>query len=307
MDDRRRESVTDSAAATPAPSRGWWKQLGWLVSLLALGFVLRWLLRVDHSAWRSLTHVNGWWLVASLIIFQGWFLARYWVWEFIIHRHGYEHDRGQNLRMWITSELLRYIPGNVWSFAGRYRGARQGGVERGSTIQALVLEAVGLVAGATVVALLTIHAWWWVAPIIVVAMITVGPQTIRWLFKIAKQESPSISRLESIIIIFGYCTGWIIFGLAHVALFRAMHSTIGSVANLTAISVSVFSWLVGYITIITPMGLGVREAIFSNRLVAQTHIPLATASLAAIVGRIWMVISELVFLGLVMIFSRRRQ
>lgn len=294
MDDRRGQGVNR------------WRWLGWVVSLIALAFVVRWLLNVDRTVWHNLIHLQWAWLVFSLAMFLLWFLARYWIWEFIIQRHGYGRGRGQNLRMWTTSELLRYIPGNVWSFAGRYRGARQGGVERGSTIQALALEAAGLLSGAAIVSLLTMSsAWRWTAPIIFLVIVAVGPQLIRWVLVKFKQQVETISRLESILIVGGYIVVWFIFGLAHVGLFRSMHSTIGDTSFWVAIMVSVFSWFIGYVTLITPMGLGVREATFANTLAANSTLPIATAGLVALISRVWMVVSELIFLGIVMIFSRR--
>lgn len=293
MDDRGSQGV------------GRWSWLGWVVSLLALGFVVRWLVRVDHAVWRNLLHFRWPWLALSLGFFLLWFILRYWIWEFIIHRHGYGQDRGQNLRMWTTSELLRYIPGNVWSFAGRYRGARQGGVERASTIQAIVLEAAGLLTGAGVVSLLTFSSpWRWTAPVIYLVAIAAGPQVIRWVLVKFKQQVAIMSRFEALMIISGYVVVWIVFGLAHMALFRAMQDTIGIVSWWLPITVSVFSWFIGYVTLITPMGLGVREATFANTLAAGSSLTIATAGLVALVSRVWMVLSELIFLGFVMVFSR---
>lgn len=289
------------------PSLKRWRWVGWVVSLLALAFVVRWLARIDGTVWRSLGHLNLWWLALSLGFFLLWFLLRFRVWEFIIHRHGYEHGRGQNLRMWTTTELLRYIPGNVWSFAGRYRGARSGGVERGSTFQAIGLEAGGLVYGAALVSVMTIDSpLRWLGPISFVFLIAYGPRLIKKFLHLVKQETVLISRLESLIIILGYVGVWLIFGLAHAALFQAMRSTLGSTGLWVAMSVSVFSWLIGYITLITPMGLGIREATLAKSLSTIGHVSIATAGLAALVSRLWMVISELIFLGLVMIFSHRR-
>ncbi len=289
------------------PSLGRWRWVGWVVSVLALGFVVRWLLRVDRSVWHSFSSLNLGWLAVSLAFFLVWFWLRFRVWEFIIHRHGYEHGRGQNLRMWTTTELLRYIPGNVWSFAGRYKGARAGGVERGATIQAIALEAGGLVAGAALVTAVSAGGRWiFVAGLLFILVMAYGPRLLQRLLRLVKQETPLISRLESLSILVGYTGVWIVYGFAHVALFFAMRSTLGTISFGTAMSVSVLAWLIGYITLITPMGLGVREATLAKTLTLNSNIALSTAGAVALVSRVWMVVSELVFLGLVMVVSRRR-
>ena len=281
-------------------SIGFARFLGWVVSIVAFWFVIKWLLSVDHRAWSQLLHFDWWWLIFSLACFQLWFILRYVAWEYISRRHGYDAARHENLRMWILSELMRYIPGNIWSFAGRYRGARQGGTTRASTLQALLVEASGLLSGATVVTLCTLHHWWWLAPIVAVFVVLAGPSIIRVIFRIAKQETTRVTRQEALVLLVMYSAIWLVFGVAHIGLFQAMKNILGPSSAMVAISISVFSWFIGYLTIITPMGLGVREAVFTKSLQSALEISSSTASLVAILSRVWMVVSEVFFLLLVL-------
>jgi len=59
----------------------------------------------------------------------------------------------------------------------------------------------------------------------------------------------------------------------------------------------VFSLLVGYLSIITPMGLGVREGIVIWFLLPIMRLNLAAA--VSIITRIFLILSELIFLGLI--------
>lgn len=291
----------------PGPRLVWWRLLGWLITLLALGFVVRWLLKVDHAAWRTLLELNGWWLAASVAVFQVWFILRFWGWEFIIRRHGYTAQRQQNLRMWISSELLRYIPGNIWSFAGRFQGATAGGVERKSSIHALILEAAGLLSAAGIVSLASLgQPWIWWTPLAVILVVVVMPIIIRWMMRIMKHEALQFRWTEMAALLGLYLAVWIVFGLAHIVLFHALRPTIGALPASVAMGVSVFSWFIGYITIITPMGLGVREATFSKSLVAATSLSVSTAGLVAVISRVWLVVSEVIFFTLVMGWSSLR-
>lgn len=109
MDDRRGQNIN------------WTKLLGWVLTVAALVFVGRWLWRLDRSVWHQLTQLHIGWLAVSLGLLLGWFVLRFWAWRTISHHHGYQGPTSGNMRMWALSEFMRYIPGNVWSFAARWR------------------------------------------------------------------------------------------------------------------------------------------------------------------------------------------
>lgn len=285
------------------------RQIGLIVSLVALFFVGRWLYHVEPGTWSNLWHLSPKWMIVSLGLLQIWFCLRFWAWEYISHRHGYAGERHENLRMWAMSEILRYIPGNIWSFAGRYRGARQGGVERGGSIQALILEAMGLVIGAAIVSSWTIGgSLKWLTAVVFLMAVFFGPKIISRAFRLLKKTPPeTLARSEAATVVLLYISVWLIFGLAHGALFQAMRPLVGQVGLWPVISVSVFSWLIGYVSLITPMGLGVREAAMVKLLESRAAVGVGPASLAVLISRLWLVISEVVFIGLVMIWSRNRK
>jgi uncharacterized membrane protein YbhN (UPF0104 family) len=54
-----------------------------------------------------------------------------------------------------------------------------------------------------------------------------------------------------------------------------------------------FSWVVGFLSIITPAGLGVKEGIFSYFL--TFIVPTGIATLVALIVRIWGTIGEILY------------
>lgn len=293
MDHHRRQGVI------------WWRVLGWVMSLTALGFIVRWLLGLDPAVWSSLWHVRPGDLVWAVVWFQLWFLLRYIAWHWISRRHGGQLAHHQNIRLWTISELMRYIPGNIWSFATRYRGTVDSGTDRLATLQALVVEVLGLVSGAAVMsALLTSHAaGWWVA----LAIIAVGPVTIPfllpWLGRRWHRQLPSVSLGEMTGLVLWYAMVWIVFGYATTLVYQSF-PTVPGLSVSALMGVNIFAWLIGYVTIVTPMGLGVREVAFVRLL--SGRVTTAVASLVAVVTRVWFILSELVFLGLVLVWSSWR-
>lgn len=282
-----------------------WRSLGWLLSLAALGFMARWLWQLDRQVWTSLTRLQPWFLLWSVGLFQVWLLTRYAAWHWISRRHGSQLLHRQNIRLWTISELMRYIPGNVWSFAARYRGTMSSGGERAATFQALIVEVLGLVAGATVIsALLIQRAGGWAVALSIMAAVPIFAAMARPLAqKVFRRELPQIGVGEMSGLMLWYGLGWIVFGLATSFVFRSFPD-IPPLAWTQLIGLNVFAWLIGYVTIVTPMGLGVRELAFVRLL--DGVVLTAVASLVALVTRLWFIVSELVFLGLVMTLSGRR-
>ncbi|HIE28083.1 TPA: methyltransferase domain-containing protein, partial [Candidatus Poribacteria bacterium] len=64
------------------------------------------------------------------------------------------------------------------------------------------------------------------------------------------------------------------------------------------------AWTVGFLSVITPSGLGVREGILS--LLLAVYMPTATATLVALLSRIWSTMAELVLVGVAVFFRGKR-
>jgi uncharacterized membrane protein YbhN (UPF0104 family) len=51
------------------------------------------------------------------------------------------------------------------------------------------------------------------------------------------------------------------------------------------------SWMTGFLVLVSPAGLGVREGVFT--LILKTVVPEPLAIIAALVTRVWMTLGEL--------------
>lgn len=287
----------------PGPRLNWWRWLGWLITLLALLFVGRWLVRLDHRVWLSLRHLHLGWLTASLLVFQVWFIMRFAAWEMIVQRHGSEAQRHQTLRTWTLSELARYVPGNLWSFAAKYRGTVDGGAKPTGALQALAIEAFSQLSGAGLAAVLfyDIRRLWWGVLAIVVVFPFIIPLALNFMNRWKRWgQTPQVSIVESLGLLMWYGVVWTVFGVATAMVYWSFPD-VPTVTFQWLIGVNVAAWFIGYISIITPMGLGVREVAFVKFTSAVLLSPVA--SLIALMTRLWFVLSELVFLGFVILWS----
>jgi hypothetical protein len=291
MDDHRGQAVK------------WGKILGWVLSLAALGFIGKWIVGLKHEVWQTLAHLHPAWLALSLVLFLIWFGLRFIAWDRISRSQGYGGERRTNLRMWAISELMRYIPGNVWSFAARYKGSREGGAARSSSIIALIVEALSLVSGAAIVTLVSRPHGWLLAVCLGIIVVSVAILIILPHLK----KMPRFAEMKPIPNAFGlvvwYVLVWVTFGLAAATIWKAFPQA-NLMGWLNALSANVAAWLAGYLSLITPMGLGVREVAFVGLVPAALGVSLA--SLVALVTRLWMIVSELVFVSIVVVWTRRK-
>ena len=93
-----------------------------------------------------------------------------------------------------------------------------------------------------------------------------------------------------------YLISWLIFGWSGVLLLRTVGIEPLS-APLIVVSISVAAWLIGFCSLLTPGGLGIREAVFAGFLAQQ--MPTAKALACALLFRATWSFAEwgCVFLG----------
>jgi len=66
-----------------------------------------------------------------------------------------------------------------------------------------------------------------------------------------------------------------------------------------------FAWLVGFLSFLTPGGLGVREGLLG--LLLSRYMPLSDSTLIALLCRVWMLSAELVLAGAAFCLQKRRE
>lgn len=295
MDDRPRQGLK------------WTKVLGWILSLAAFAFVGKWLWELDRNVWSELGHLRIGFLALAVLLFLGWFVTRFLAWRMISQRHGFQPGATWNIRMWTLSEFMRYIPGNVWSLAARWRGSIQAGVSRVGATQSLVIEALGLIGGAVLlVSLFMQPTWWWVGIAAIMLYAWLMPRLLPLISrKFRLEEGKHISSIELLLLTVLYAGSWTLFGLAHAAVYYSFPDP-PAVLIVHVMAYSVFAWLLGYLSLVTPMGLGVREVALTGLLRSTQSMSLSFASLITVISRFWLMVSELVFVGLVLVFSRKK-
>ena len=278
------------------------KAVAQLVALAAAVWVL---IRAAQPNWRAILAARaalqwGWLVLASLLWLGAFvFLVRLWTESLAWWQQRLRPWAG--LRMFVRSNLARYIPGAVWQFAGLAALALEEGVSPvavtgGVLLQQLVLLATGIALSiAFAPALLgstglTLPRWGWVA-------IALGGLVL--LVVVFRRVAPRVSRRVALpnppwgsfaLYVAGSTLGWVGYGLAFWLLGRAL---LGDAAPSLMLAAPAFiaSYVAGIIAVFAPGGIVVREAALVAALAG--HIGTDRAFLLAVAARVWAITLEI--------------
>ena len=215
-------------------------------------------------------------------------------------------------RIWFVSNLGKYVPGKVWQIGAMGVLAQQAGVSPVAAVgSSLVVNLVNivaaclvvLVAGTQVVAL----AGRWFGPLVAVASIgaLATPWLLPWLLAAARRltgkelPDPKVPPSAIVVALVGCTIGWVLYGVAFRLLAVALF---GHAAGNSAsyIAVFTFSYLIGYLWLPAPGGLGARESVLQRALTVLGLEAGAAAVLLVLASRLWLTVLE-AFPGLVLI------
>ena len=211
----------------------------------------------------------------------------------------------QGTAIWLRAQIARYIPGGVWDVAGRLVLGQQAGVDKrrmsasvGLEMGLQVLSAslfllVALIIGADA----SVRAYLpFVLLIIAGSLVMLTPPVfstlINWGLKILRRPplhlNISYGNILSLFLLRVFAHG--LKGLAFFLFARGLSPIPWSAAPLM-ISAFVGAWLIGYLAVFVPTGIGVREGALVLLLGPQFPFGLATAS--AIGYRVWIALRDL--------------
>src|SRR3989344_2733387 len=285
--------------------------IGWPISAIAIFFIFRiTFLKFDLVK----SYIKTPELIpffAGLICFILFYFGRAFVWKKLLEERGHNIEFKEVSYLWGLSELKRFAPGNIWSFLGRTFSFSKKGVDS-KTIISLIFAEIGLFIMASL--LLSLFSIQFILPyifsihtysIFVVPLITFSVILISLLFLFNRKyiESSKLKFFKNFLPGFSPYTNFVLLSISVFSLFFFGLGTFLTIASVVYLPVNLFlpligffvlSLLLGYLSFITPMGLGVREGIISIGLLSTLGLQLA--GFAAIFARIVLILSEMIFI-----------
>ena len=268
--------------------------VGVVAGLLAVAFVIRALVRDRDTIRAALDIASPAWIALGLGLAAVGMLAIALPWQAVLAVLGGRLRTSQVVARYFVGELGKYIPGGVWPVLGRGELARRGGVARPAAYGSVLLSLASLYLAATLVVVAGLPAAigdqsrWWLAALVVLPLgvLALHPRvlgTVVTLVGRALRRPIDVvvpSWREAVLLVVRYVPAWLAIGAATWAVARSLDPSAQLVDVGTA---AVLSWIVGFVVVPVPGGVGVREAAF---VAAAGSLDPGVAAVVAVVTRV---------------------
>jgi len=280
-------------------SRSIWRILQFILGALVVGLAVRSIV----ENWQSLrTQSIDWqfspsWIIASVAVVFASYAVLIEAWRRVVLSMGERLPFLVATRIWFLASLGKYVPGKVWALAGAAVLAKRAGVDPAVAVAgAIVLQVLALASGAAVVALTADDAFQSLGQgaepilgaVILLSVLGVAMLTSqRLLDHLGRRLPASWPRLRAMrpgVVAGAFLANvaaWSGYGLALLLLTRGLLP--GVVMSLPqAVGVFTSSYLVGFLALFAPGGLGPRESVFLLMLAGEIGLkPAAALALAS--------------------------
>src|SRR5947207_10683447 len=292
---------------------------------LPVAIAVFFLYKVHGYNWQILTagasRWNYWLLAVSFLGFILQELSFGLIWQSVLKRLGYCLALRPCLRMYLASEFVRYIPGNVWHVLTRVLWTGKYGVPRSIAFASMTIELITkLAAGALVFALSLL--FWGSADALgslfqgsivlvlggitfVALLIMLHPRVLNGLLNFALRilkRDPIVLSLrysDILLVTIAWCASWFVAGCAFYMMLLALWPAAPLAALPICIGIYAIAWDFGFVTFITPSGLGFRDlAIGVLFKLALPAIPVDLVAIIALLSRVFSTAAELLCVGL---------
>lgn len=235
-------------------------------------------------------------------------------WSWLVRRMGETLPYRRAVRVWQVSMLARYVPGNVWHILSRMALAGRVGAQPARVLASSTLEQVLNVIGALALAGITLPLWGltvtaqvWLIALVPLGLVALHPRLLGRLLAWAARRfnRPQLAwqyRFREILLpVAGYMLAMVWVGVALYAVMAGL-VTVSPAQLPLYIGTGALAWAVGYLSFLTPSGLGVREGIIV--LVLAQIMPVPAAVVGSILYRVVVTIAELAMVGITWLIDR---
>ena len=248
----------------------------------------------------------GWLLLSGVFILATYFLL-IWAWLYIIQGLSRRRIRYlEGARIWFISNAVgQYVPGKVWGIVQMGAMSVDAGISPVAAGAASIINtvvniatgmAVGVIAGTPI--LIARYGdgarWSWIIAALAIVGVIALPVLIPLLFRFARRLGAKVpeQHLPPRLIVVSAATNivaWGLYGLAFLFLNRGLVD-LPAYDVIQHVAVNATSYVAGYIVLIAPGGLGVREATLEQMMLAAGMANAAQAQAVSVVSRLWQVI-----------------
>jgi uncharacterized membrane protein YbhN (UPF0104 family) len=307
------------------------RRLWTVVQAILLVITLAWVGRALARQWDDVravamaTNLHWGWITLASVMVLGTYAILIQSWRLLLAGWGGHLTFAQAARIWTIANLGRYIPGKLWSVGALGVLARQEGVSGVAAAGAAILGTLlNIGAGFGVLAFSGARVLGTFAPWLQSAAIGIGvafvlgtlalprllPHLLERVARWRGMEPPRAALPAGTLwlAVTINAVSWLCYGLAFTAFTRGVVPHVAAnPATFTAIWTA--SYLLGYLVLFAPAGIGVRDGLLTGGLIAVGVAVTAEASWITMTSRIWLTVCEvlpgLLALSAVPILQRR--
>ncbi|MEA5511911.1 lysylphosphatidylglycerol synthase domain-containing protein [Crocosphaera sp. UHCC 0190] len=295
------------------------------VKWIIVGFTLFFIIITFKKHWQSVTEISlnyqGWlFLFLALIITLIAHIWSAWVWLWILKLFKQSFSNQWGLKVYLITNIYKYLPGNVGHFYGRISAISQQGGSVTVASLSVLLEPLLMAAAALLIALSShslglikttnnLGILWLQGLALISVLIGIHPLILNRVIgffqklnskKNLKNSSVYLDRYPGNILL-GELGFVLLRGLGFILVFMAfMPVTMSQIPIL--LSAFSFAWLLGLIIPGAPGGMGVFEATIIA-LFQSSNLPISIVLSAIAIFRIISILAELIGAGLGYLFG----
>jgi len=288
-----------------------------LAGLVFLGLLLGEQWEQLQNARRSIRDfdwsLNPWWIAASLLLATLNLLEMSSVWVKLFRESGGSVSYREGWRIWSATNIGRYIPGKLWHLGGLTVYLRNRG-ESGAAglVSSVAFQVLILVTGAATAATVLVgrpgsplgSSTWATGLVLLLLVAALHPTVLRRATGLAsrlmKEESVEIERIDNRGLAASAGAIFLSWGIYGLSLWCMLRGSVGGgvMDPLELTAVFAAGYVVGYLALMSPGGLLIREGAIVGLLASLGGLSVGVASLVAVAYRLITTVSELLFLGL---------
>jgi uncharacterized membrane protein YbhN (UPF0104 family) len=257
-------------------------------------------------------------LTLSVLLIFLYYVQQWGGWRLIMRSFGDPMRRSESMVVWYSSILGRYVPGSVAMVAGRIGMCRRHGIPAATTFASLVYENALILISALLLAAASVPFW---PPFpyerYAILLTILAPICLLFLHPaiFGRLANAGLRRLKReplkatlpfgrvLLLVPYYVGGWLILGLSFCALAASIAPvSAGDLALL--IGGYAFAWEVGFLALVTPSGLGVKEGVLY--VILRLVFPAPISAALVVLSRLWQTLAEVACAAAVWVFARGR-
>jgi len=297
--------------------------IGWPLSLVALYFIWQIIAPNSQDLISNLSNINYTLFTIGLISFLVFYTLRSYIWHRLLREKNHKIPFKQTSYLWAISEIKRYIPGKFWFILGRAVAFYDKGVAKKDTGKFLITELQIFAVSSLVVSLLSIpflqdkpqfaflnsndlYSSLIILLVFLLAMLFIySPKLLQLLpqklQKILNPLIPEFSPSSILFLLFISSIALVFFGLGNYFLIISLKFITPQLIP-DIVGFFTLSFFLGFLSFLTPAGLGIREGIITLGLSSLMTYDLA--ALISLFSRIMLVITEIIFIFITFIISK---